>query len=238
MAQLETAGLFFGDVMFDQNWDMINGEVAHTIEYLNQSNQVNVIEALVHLLLHTGGVDETGGCLHMPNEAAVKELHRTGTLFLLHRPGEYRDHPVHVGNGSVVVYQPPASEEVAGHVSEFIQELGRRWKDQTFVQITSYCLWRLNWIHPFRNGNGRTARAFAYACLSLKLGFIPAGSPTVIDLIMENKPEYEAALSEADRTLAEQGTVDLTRMEALVLDLFIRQLQTIPDVSVPPPTPE
>jgi len=218
--------------MFDQNWDTINGEAAHQIEYLNQSNQVNVIEALFLLLMATGKKDAEGGCLSIPSAAAVRELHRTGTLFLLHAPGVYRTHGVQVGNAEKIVYVAPAEDTVEAHVDDFIAELGVRWPNQNFLQITAFCLWRINWIHPFRNGNGRTARAFAYTCLCLKIGFVPAGSPTVIDAIMENKPEYEAALGTADQTFAETGTADLSAMEALVYRLFTAQLSTIPDPSL------
>jgi hypothetical protein len=33
--------------MFDDNWDLINGEAAHKIEYLNASNVVNLLEAVL-----------------------------------------------------------------------------------------------------------------------------------------------------------------------------------------------
>jgi hypothetical protein len=30
------------------------------------------------------------------------------------------------------------------------------------TELAAYGLWRLNWIHPFVEGNGRTARAVCY----------------------------------------------------------------------------
>jgi len=214
--------------MYDQNWEVINGEAAHAIEVLNQSNQVNVIEALVHLLSHVGQIDPLTGCTHYPNDAAVRELHRTGTLFLLNRPGEYRDCVVHVGIGDKIVYVPPPPDQVTELVKQFIQHLGSIWKESSPVSVTAYCLWRINWIHPFKNGNGRTARAFAYACMCLKLGFIPGGSPTVLDLIMGTKPEFEKALSVADESFKITGIPDLSLMESYVERLLIEQLSSIP----------
>lgn len=35
--------------------------------------------------------------------------------------------------------------------------------------LGAYVLWKLNWIHPFADGNGRTARAVAYVVMSIKL---------------------------------------------------------------------
>jgi Fic family protein len=30
------------------------------------------------------------------------------------------------------------------------------------LERAGYALWRFNWVHPFRGGNGRTSRAVAY----------------------------------------------------------------------------
>lgn len=214
--------------MYDENWDLINGDAAHAIEVLNQANQVNVIEALFQFLVHHAGVDPVLGCKQLPNERAICELHRTGTLFLLDKPGEYRDGQVNVCKDGVVIYTPPAADDVGTHMAEFVATLAQKWLTEDAVNIAAFCLWRLNWVHPFKNGNGRTARGFAYACLCLKLGFIPGGSPTILDLIMQNKPEFEAALAHADTTYATNGEGDLGLLSAFVTRLLIEQLSTIP----------
>ncbi len=36
--------------------------------------------------------------------------------------------------------------------------------------LAAYALWRLNWIHPFIEGNGRTARAACYYLICMKYG--------------------------------------------------------------------
>lgn len=219
--------------MFDWNWDLINGPQAHEIEILNYANQVNVIEALFHYVtaLHPylEGVGFAGG----PNTNALKALHHAGTLFLLERPGEFREANVHVAkaNGEVV-HQPPEWTSVAQAMADFDQDLHRMWQEATPVQIAAFALWKINWVHPFKNGNGRSARAFAYACLCLKYGFMLPGQKTVIDLIMLNKPEYEAALGHADKSFAAAGSADLQPMEHLVERLLIEQFQSIPDAEI------
>ncbi|WP_294392025.1 Fic family protein [uncultured Sphingomonas sp.] len=214
--------------MLDHNWEMINGDAAHAIEVLNYSNQVNVIEALVHYLSFHGGVDPERGCLQCPTERAMQELHRTGTLFLLAKPGEYREEEVHIAANGVVVYVPPVHTEVAEYMRQFAMDLAVKWGGMSAVQIAAFCLWRINWIHPFKNGNGRTARAVAYTCICLKLGFIPGGSPTMIDLIMRNKPEFERLLMHADKTLDDNGVEDIEPLAAFVERLLVEQLSTIP----------
>lgn len=215
--------------MIDDNWDLINGEAAHAIEVLNYSNQVNVIEALVHLLIHQFGVTD-GGCAGSPNLRTLKEFHRTATLFLLQHPGEFRDMQVWVkAADGTVIHTPPPPEEVQQHMESFAAKIGEQWMEYTAVQMGAYALWLVNWVHPFKNGNGRTARAFCYACLSLKLGFVLPGTPTVIDLIMQNRDDYQAALKAADIGFAETGEPDLSMMNGFVENLLIQQLAAVGD---------
>ncbi|WP_337848127.1 Fic family protein [Sphingomonas sp.] len=213
--------------MIDDNWEMVAGNAAHEIEVLNYSNQVNVIEALVHLLMHHyKGPD--GACLHYPAVAVLKEFHRTATLFLLHQPGEFRDSEVVVKKGDgTVVHTPPPATDVADHVSKFFAEIDSRWLTNSPAEIGAYALWMINWIHPFKNGNGRTARAFCYACICLKYGFTLPGSPTVIDLIMQNRAEYQDALKAADTAYEATGTPDLVAIVDFVDRLIAEQISSI-----------
>lgn len=211
--------------MKDNNWELVNGPAAHEIEFINHENQINVIEALVKLYTAVGVVSDAG-CHAFPTARVLLELHRTGTLFLLDNPGEYRkDYDVVVRRSDgVIVHEPPPWQEVEGLMAEFHEEVAQMWEDPNRVKVAAYALWRINWIHPFRNGNGRSARSFAYACLCLKFATFLPGSPTVLDMIMADRPPYEAALNHADETFAATGTADLGPMEDYLGGLLIRQL--------------
>jgi Fic family protein len=214
--------------MFDTNWELIDGETAHDIEVLNYSNQVNVIEALVRFLIYHRGVAE-GGCPTHPNAVALKEFHRTATLFLLNSPGEFRQEPVWVRDGEgKLIHDPPRHDEVPERLDAFFVQLSNSWASMSATEAGAFTLWFVNWVHPFKNGNGRTARAFCYACISLKLGFVLPGTSTVIDLVMQNRPEYQIALKQADLSFASTGTPDLTAMTAFMERLLIQQLSSIP----------
>jgi len=212
--------------MIDDNWELIDGTTAHEIEVLNYSNQVNVIEALVKFLIHHFGVDQNG-CKGAPNLTTLKEFHRTATLFLLAKPGEFREEQVWVKKGTVIVHTPPPHPEVQKWMDDFFGKIQGRWAQYSAVEMAAYALWLINWVHPFKNGNGRSARAFSYACLSLKLGFVLPGTPTVIDLIMQNRDEYQNALRAADIVFSVQGEPDLTAMTAFVEKLLIQQLSSV-----------
>jgi Fic family protein len=66
----------------------------------------------------------------------------------------------------------------------------------------AYILWRLNWIHPFAEGNGRTARAVAYLVLSVQFGRELPGEITLVERMSQRKRDYWHALEAADRAWA------------------------------------
>lgn len=90
-------------------------------------------------------------------------------------PGEFR-------KGTVVInrseHEPPPWAEVPGLMKDFAEEVVRMWGDD-LVKLHAYALWRLNWIHPFFDGNGRTAREFSYFLLCVRHGSLLPGRFTV-----------------------------------------------------------
>jgi len=219
--------------MQDTNWELIGGQVAEHIEFLNYTNQINVLEGLIFFLLaHRGPIGN--GNPPMPDEAMLCHLHHAGTLFLLADPGQYRNMEVHVTKGDEVVHTPPVWPHVKGAMQNFFRELSSVWTSGDALDVASYALWRINWVHPFRNGNGRTARAFAYACLSLRIGAVLPGRVTVIDLIMAERDQYEAALRAADEGWKEKYVPNLTPMKELLNDLLQRQIDSAQPSEGPP----
>jgi Fic family protein len=89
--------------------------------------------------------------------------------------------------------------------------------------LAGYALWRLNWIHPFVEGNGRTARAACYYLISLKQNKILTGKRTVPERIREDRRPYYAALQAADRAW-DEGHLDLSIMADYLETLLYGQL--------------
>jgi Fic family protein len=87
-------------------------------------------------------------------------------------------------------------------------------------------MWRLNWIHPFTDGNGRTARAASYLVLCLRTGYLLPGKKTIPDQISEDRTPYYKALESADQAHRE-GRIDLSAMEELLSRMLAKQLVTI-----------
>jgi Fic family protein len=211
--------------MKDDDWDLIKGPSAHRIEVLNYLSQVNQIAAMVVFSLYHHPAEESGSKQH-PNKRALKELHRTGTFLLLAKPGEFRTDGVvlEFPNGEIA-YEPPPHQEVEERLDGFFAELNTRWHKLQPVEAAAFTLWFINWVHPFKNGNGRSARAFCYASMAMKMGYVPPGERTVPELIKENDDEYQLALRKADRAYNATGTPDLSSLEALLDRLIAEQLE-------------
>ena len=115
-------------------------------------------------------------------------------------PGEYRREPVRILNAT---HEPPDSGDVAPFMRELLDWLDERAQLQQELLRIALAHWRLVWIHPFRNGNGRVARLLTYALL-VKKGFFGHGlilNPTAI--CCQRRTEYYNRLGEADRAYAD-----------------------------------
>ncbi len=114
-------------------------------------------------------------------------------------------------------------------MDDFVNYVNRYWDTYEPVILSAYVLWRLNHIHPFINGNGRTARAACYFVLCLKLKAWLPGSTTVPELLClpQIKQKYYTALQQVDQT-NENGTVNnLDPVVLLLNDVLVTQFRSI-----------
>lgn len=132
--------------------------------------------------------------------------------------GQLRPCQVHVGD-----YTPPPHWEVPARMNMFVDEVNRHWDGSDPVFLASFVLWKLNAIHPFVNGNGRTARVTAYFVLCLKAGGWLPGDVLLPELIRRNRDEYVAALKLGDASLS-TGGLDLSVLHAFLSKLLAEQL--------------
>ena len=119
------------------------------------------------------------------------------------------------------MYEPPEWKAVPGLIDELCEYVNVNWA-KTPIHLAAYLLWRLNWIHPFGEGNGRTARAVAYVVFCIKNGLMIPGIKTLPERIAEDRSDYYQALATADKG-------DLEPMENLVSDLFTEELKDLLD---------
>lgn len=147
------------------------------------------------------------------NYEALRDIHMSA--------GQWRNTPVRISKSK---HQPPDHVHVASEIEAMCDYVNDHWSDATAVHLCAFVLWRLNWIHPFADGNGRTSRTVAYLVLNLKLNSILPGSPTIPEQIAEHKEPYYNALEKADQVWASERLVDVGDMEKIVETTLARQL--------------
>ena len=156
------------------------------------------------------------------SQTIIKALNFQAIACLHTNAGEYRPCPVTVGT-----YVPPDRYRIDAFIKYFIKYVNRNWSDTDPVVMASFVLWKMNHIHPFINGNGRTARAACYFVLCIKSGGWLPGEPILPELIRRDRSEYVTALQRADET-ARGGAPDLALLHALLSRLLVEQLGIIP----------
>ena len=133
--------------------------------------------------------------------------------------GTFRSTPIKIGGSSHV---PPDPTQVPIFVEDFCEYINSN-RSKSAIHLAAYALWRLNWIYPFADGNGRTARIVSYMLLCAGLGYRIPGTKTIPEQIAENKTPYYRALESADRAF-EIGDIDVSAMEALLEEKLATQL--------------
>lgn len=146
------------------------------------------------------------------NAAAVSNIAQFG--------GRFREQPIYVGD-----HIPPHFNKVPDLVDQFLSVIHETWtiNDHPTV-LPAYALWRLNWIHPFIEGNGRTARAACYLLICLRQGSLLPGKKIVPERIRENRQPYYAALQAADRHW-EDGQFNVDELASYLAGLLADQLR-------------
>ncbi len=150
----------------------------------------------------------------------VLALHREALAGISMFAGNFRPAGVEIKGSK---HQPPGAHLVPEHIEAMCDYVNDHWEDATPIHLGAYIMWRLNWIHPFADGNGRTSRILSYVVLSIRAGAALPGTPTIPDQIVDNRNPYFDALDAADIAWKE-GRVDLSKMEHLLGALLARQL--------------
>ena len=114
-------------------------------------------------------------------------------------PGGYREIPVRVRWGKKIVYVAPASERVPVLMHGFFDYVARE-QSSDHSRVAGRAMLRLLKIHPFREGNGRTARAIAAYMLFLH-GYSQRPLRTLEKYVDSNLSGYYEALASSGEEL-------------------------------------
>jgi fido (protein-threonine AMPylation protein) len=185
-----------------------------SVQEQNLLRQYSLLTNCIEIGLIQGHTSFDKYVLWSLNSAAVANICQFG--------GRFREEPVYVRR-----HVPPHFDDVPDLMDRFISTIHENWFEWTPTQLAAYGLWRLLWIHPFIEGNGRTARAACYYLLCARSGFLLPGNKTVPERIRENRAPYYAALGAADKAWA-AGHLDFSELEVYLADLLKAQLSDAP----------
>lgn len=155
--------------------------------------------------------------------SAILTLHRAALEGISSYAGNFRPASVAISGSK---HKPVEAHLVPELIEDLCEYVNEHWNDKTAVHLASYIMWRLNWIHPFSDGNGRTSRMVSYVVMSAKIGMLLPGQNTIPDQIVDNRQPYFDALEAADRAEAE-GKIDLGKMEELIENMLAKQLMGV-----------
>lgn len=150
----------------------------------------------------------------------ILALQREALVGISSYAGNYRPGGVSIEGSQ---HEPVGAHLVPELVEDMCDYVNDHWHESTPIHLAAYLMWRLNWIHPFADGNGRTSRMVSYVVLSVRAGSFLPGTPTISDQIVDNRKPYFEALDAADAAFRD-GRIDVTKMEDLLASLLANQL--------------
>jgi len=183
----------------------------------NGDRQFSFLQSIVSAALQSGQPFLSQAILKALNYHAIACLHTNA--------GEYRPCPVHVVYPDPVDnYLAPEHYRVHALMDNFINMVNVNWQAPDPIHLAAFVLWRLCAIHPFINGNGRTARAAAYFTICVRAGGWLPGTENMTTLL-KSHPNYTNALKHGDATAA-AGDVDIGPLAEVVGECLQQQLAT------------
>jgi Fic family protein len=154
----------------------------------------------------------------------LQEINRLGVEGLIDEPDTIRTRDIEIVASRHV---PPPWQDVPEHLRKMCDYLNSG-PNRDPVHLAAYAVWRLNWIHPFGDGNGRTSRALAYLVLCAASERELRGETHFVELLTRHERRYTRALEAADNADL-QGRIDVTEAEQLIVELVREQLATDPE---------
>jgi len=193
-----------------------NDPVYQALEIANSNRQYDFLRSIIIAALDTQRPFLSENIIRALNYHAIACLHADA--------GHYRQCEANVRGG----LRPPESYRIPELMEDFVDTVNRNWKESDPLVLAAFVLWRLSNIHPFINGNGRTARAASYFVLCVKAGGWIKGEPILPELLKRNYDEYIHSLQLAD-ALRRTGRPDLEPLHTLLTRLLNEQIASVSD---------
>ncbi|NQT50320.1 Fic family protein [Candidatus Kuenenbacteria bacterium] len=152
---------------------------------------------------------------HTVSEMLIKNLHQ---IILQETDkewaGRYRNANVIIGGAD---HTPPDALQVPNMVRDLIVWLNSQKNKMNFIELSALLHHKLVHIHPFFDGNGRTAR------LTMNLFLMQAGYPLVVIMKTDRKKYYDV-LNKADKGKYEPLIKFIAQSIERSLDIYLKTL--------------
>ena len=168
----------------------------------NELNNVDLNKSEIEVLNYFNTLENLGKYEKI-DENTILEIHKTiteGTLHDSEMAGKFRDSPVVIGNLKTgqLNFVPPSPMEVPYLIRELLDWANVQ-NDLNPIILAGIFHYEFVRIHPFVDGNGRTARALATLILLLK-DFDIKRYFSLDEYYNQDRESYYAALQSADKT--------------------------------------
>lgn len=157
-------------------------------------------------------------------ESHVLQLHELAIAGIYPCGAQYRDarHSVWIDGSE---HELPDVAAVPSLVRDAIDWINNEKGRKSALELAAFALWRMNWIHPFKGGNGRTARAVAYLIVCMGNGRMLPGEPSMPAIICDERDEYVRVLRLCDKSAIEKpDQPDFSSMVDFLRTVLTKQL--------------
>ena len=157
---------------------------------------------------------------------SLLKAHKTLLKGLLPKPGKFRSEGVGIFKGSKVVHTAPPADRVEWLVKALFS-WSRKAKDEHAIIRAAVVHYELAFIHPFMDGNGRSARFWQHVALvnyAPVFEFVPMES-----VIQSRQADYYASLAKSDKAGASTPFIEFS-LQALhdALATLLEEVRPLP----------
>lgn len=176
-------------------------------DHLEAKNHLEALNYLDALVGEGKGDDLSEGLIRSIHQLVVMDTDKEWA-------GRNRNSNVYIAGAS---HTPPDALDVPHDMADLIDWFKQNRKTLSAIELAARLHHRLVQIHPFFDGNRRTAR------LVMNIVLMQAGYPLVV-ILKHDRKKYDSALSKADKG----SLVELTRLVAMAvmrsLDIYLKTL--------------
>src|SRR5262249_6502654 len=112
-------------------------------------------------------------------------------------------------------------------MKDLCRYINDNWLHRDVINLCAFIIWRLGWIHPFLDGNGRIARSVAHTVFHIRQGLLPC-QKSLMKLTGDTRTLYRSNVASTELIFQQTGNIDkaLRPLEQWLRDFFRDQLET------------